>query len=445
MEYTGIKYNTDRFYLRLDGFDLSSFKYFDNDTVFDCRLAAYIHEYYHYLTNVSSFPGMRQFVVSVPDYVRLITRLSWKGGIDAFPVKSNHISNCRVEVEYWEDVKELMEIENYNKNAHDYLNLRTYRVERPYLKQELMTCEVNGIRIEKPVTRCYVDIDAGMKPYTVYLSLYIIDEFLSSSIDRFFYEKSIVDTSGIIGKQDFYPYGLFDAICSSYGLYLSNRDKILIAYCALHSFNPGERLKAILEAISMDIQSYEAGPESFLSKFIGDYYSIVQGLINYKKSFIDECIDQNRRVLASLSTQLWSLSRKALSLLEGDYFYFVRPFMLDFESDQGKIQMLNLLDRIRKEMKEPLILQNNILLNPTNDLFKTQLAILMAIYEIIDSLYEHRIAQRLYRQKYSYPIESPDNDKLINLPTQAPFIETWHVALNELSLIALYKPGIIPE
>lgn len=442
MDYNSIKYYTDKFYLLLDDFSLDDFKYFESDTELDKRLAAYLHEYYHYLTNITTYSGIRQFNVSVPDYDRLITRLSFIGGIDAFPVHSNNDPNCKVEVDYWKDVKELMKLENYSDESHKYLNLDNYRVNRLLLRSHPMSCVVNGKTVQGTVNRCYAEIDSHMKPYDVYLSLYVIDEFLSSSIDRFLFENNLVDNYSILQKQSFYPYGLYDAICASYGLYPSNRDKILISYCALHSHNPGERLKEILEAISINKQDFNENSEAFLHQFIGGYFSQVQGLLDYQKQFIDECQQQHRRVLASVSTQLWNLSKKALSFLKRDYFFFVRPFMHTFEAQEDTLTMLALLKSIRDEMKEPLILQNKKLLNPQRDFYKDSLAILLAIYEVSDSLYEHRIAQRIYRNKYTYPIESQDNDLLTNIPIQPPIIETWHVALNELGLIKLYMPLI---
>ena len=93
-------------------------------------------------------------------------------------------------------------------------------------------------------------------------------------------------------------------------------------------------------------------------------------------------------------------------------------------------------------MKEPLILQNKKLLNPQIDPIKDSLAVLLALYEISDCLYEHRIAKRIYHNKYMNPIESQDSDLLTNIPIQPPITETWHVALNELGLISLYMPLI---
>lgn len=40
--------------------------------------------------------------------------------------------------------------------------------------------------------------------------------------------------------------------------------------------------------------------------------------------------------------------------------------------------------------------------------------------------------------KYQYPLESPDTDKLDYLPDVPPLRETWHVALNDMSLYAVY-------
>lgn len=48
------------------------------------------------------------------------------------------------------------------------------------------------------------------------------------------------------------------------------------------------------------------------------------------------------------------------------------------------------------------------------------------------------MSQNNHKMKYQYPLESPDTDKLDSLPDVPPLRETWHVALNDMSLYAVY-------
>ena len=95
---------------------------------------------------------------------------------------------------------------------------------------------------------------------------------------------------------------------------------------------------------------------------------------------------------------------------------------------------------IRSQMAEPILVQGGKMIDADKDSFKNHLAFHIAAYEIFDSLYAYRIAQRLPKRKmrYQYPVESPDTDKLESLPDVLPLIETWHVARNDLSLYAVY-------
>ena len=95
---------------------------------------------------------------------------------------------------------------------------------------------------------------------------------------------------------------------------------------------------------------------------------------------------------------------------------------------------------IRSQMAEPILVQDGKMIDADKDSYKNHLAFHIAAYEIFDSLYAYRIAQRLPKKKMRYqdPVESPDTDRLDSLPDIPPLIETWHVALNDLSLYAVY-------
>ena len=56
-----IKYYPDRFYIGLDGFDLTKLFEVSPDYTLSLQQAIFIHEYFHYLTNISTFQGVRSF------------------------------------------------------------------------------------------------------------------------------------------------------------------------------------------------------------------------------------------------------------------------------------------------------------------------------------------------------------------------------------------------
>ena len=109
-----IKYYPDKFYLCLDGFDIQNLNTFVEDATFSQQQAVYLHEYYHYLTNLTTFAGLREFNVIFQDKVRIITRLSAKKGLNAYPIKDNVDSLCKNDIEYWKSVDEITNSEDIN-------------------------------------------------------------------------------------------------------------------------------------------------------------------------------------------------------------------------------------------------------------------------------------------------------------------------------------------
>ena len=262
MDLQKIKYIADRYYINLDGFDLNNLNNFATDATFSMQQAIYIHEYYHYLTNITTFFGVRQFNCAFQDKVRLITILLKKAGLDAFPIGTNSRADCAYEIEYCKSVDDIMNLDD---------------------------------------------------------------------LDKDFYEKVMKS-----------PNKRFT---------ITNYTKKFIPVSAVK--------------------------DGVLQKGAHSYYEIAIDGVPTANSF---------------------------NLSDG---------MID--------EFLN------RSIDEYL-------------LFKNHLAFHIAAYEIFDSLYAYRIAQRLPKRKmrYKYPVESPDTDKLESLPDVLPLIETWHVALNDLSLYAVY-------
>lgn len=84
MDINKIKYYPDKFYICLDGFDLDNLDTFTNDVTFSQQQAIYLHEYYHYLTNITTFAGLREFNLVFQDKIRIITRISAKAAFHLY-------------------------------------------------------------------------------------------------------------------------------------------------------------------------------------------------------------------------------------------------------------------------------------------------------------------------------------------------------------------------
>lgn len=104
IDLTKVKYYPDRFYICLDGFDTDNLTTFLTDLDIGQHQAVFIHEYYHYLTNITTFPGIRQFHANFCDRFRIVCILNFKEGLKAFPLENNNLSTCTDLIDYWQDV-----------------------------------------------------------------------------------------------------------------------------------------------------------------------------------------------------------------------------------------------------------------------------------------------------------------------------------------------------
>lgn len=78
IDLTKIKYYPDRFYICLDGFDIDNLTTFITDLQIGQEQSIFIHEYYHYLTNIATFSGIRQFNLNFCDRFRVyVFKLKW--------------------------------------------------------------------------------------------------------------------------------------------------------------------------------------------------------------------------------------------------------------------------------------------------------------------------------------------------------------------------------
>lgn len=115
MDLSKIKYYPDRFYVCLDGFELNNLTSFITDLNIGQQQSIFIHEYYHYLTNIITYAGVRQFNLNFVDRFKLITIFGVKENIAAFPI-GNKDSSSLHEIKYWQDVSNLLNDDDIDYN-----------------------------------------------------------------------------------------------------------------------------------------------------------------------------------------------------------------------------------------------------------------------------------------------------------------------------------------
>lgn len=451
MDLTKIKYMPDRYYIRLDGFDMENLNKFAQDATFSLQQAIYIHEYYHYLTNITTFFGAREFNVAFQDKVRLITRLTKKAGLDAFPIRTNTLECCKADIDYWESIDELIELDDIDSDfvqkCYDSCNKRI-DILRYHKRRIPMSIQVGDATVRGVHLYYTFDVRGVKNAQSFSLSDGVIDEFLNASIDEFLFQHDLANNCDVLKNQPHFPYRTFDDLIRYFKVSddLEAKYKIMIAYFALHSFNPIDCLVNTLLAIKKKgLDFFEQNPEQFLINLLkGNELSLYADLMKYEKSYVDECLQAGRKNLADTMTLIYEKQYKSYGLLNKDFFYFIRPFLVsNIDSEKGRQDFLNLFEDIRTALGEPLLVQDRQMYGADTDSYKNHLAFQIASYEIMDSLVVNKIAKRIPKRKakYSYPVETDDCDKIGNLPEitpNNPLTETWHVALNDLGLYGLY-------
>ena len=444
-----IKYYPDRFYIGLDGFDLTKLFDVSQDFTLTLQQAVFMHEYFHYLTNISTFQGVRSFHAAFCDLFRLVSILTSKAGLNAFPVSGNQLQDCAYEVGYWNSLNGIFREDNVNGKLSDEVkhsqngkfSVRTIVTE---LGDEMAMMK-DGLEVKG--RREFVRIEVDGLPFTssFRLSLGAMDEFISASVDEFIFEHSLADNKAIIDVQPYYPYRSFDEILHYYGLRLDSTCKILIVYYAMHGKNPAVQLRDILECIRGEGQDvFEADPCQFLSMRF-EFFTGYDGLINEIDKFVKEADGHGRKLVSKLVAYYLDRIITAQALLKKDPYFFVRPFLVDDLDKVARRQDFILaFDRIRTCFPEPLILQDRIFSPLTQYNYGADLTVMgLAIYEIMDSLETNNVAKRLQRamDRYDFPdgVENCDDVSTFGDPPLKGF---WHKALNELGLYQFYRDNV---
>lgn len=446
IDLTKIKYYPDRFYISLDGFDIDNLTTFITDLEVGQKQSIFIHEYYHYLTNISTFPGIRQFHLNFCDRFSIITHLNVNAGLNAYPIKENTISNCADLVDYWKSVSEIIDEDDINyelvKETENSQNKRFEIVSIETVSKPMDVVD-KGEEVHGERTFIKINIEGLVNFDSFNLTFGAIDEFLSSSIDEFLYENDLADIDAReLNQRPFYPYGFFDKLMSFYEIQRPTAfEKILISYFALNSSNPPVKMVEIMENLKNgDYETFQSNPEQYLKSEFSEtphYKTVLEGI----RTFANLTGTQGRTHISQALKYYYDKFYMAQKLKEDDFFYFIRPFFISNLNDvRGKQKFLLELSRIINVFTPPVILKDKVF-SCVDKLttFGEATLLILATYEIFEGLNTNSFAKRpeYLKAKYSYPDQNEECDNWKTF-TPPPLNSVFQLALNEISLYKLY-------
>jgi hypothetical protein len=445
IDLTKIKYYPDRFYIRLDGFDIDNLTTFITDLNIGQQQSIFIHEYYHYLTNISTFPGIRQFHLNFCDRFSIITKLNVVG-LKAYPICNNKFPNCEDLVDDWNTVSEIIKDDDIDYELiKETQNTQNKRFDITFIETVLKRMDIkeNGNLIKGDRELIKISIKGLVNINSFNLTFGAIDEFLSSSIDEYLYENDLADINASeLSQRPFYPYGFLDKLLSFYSIQRPSAfEKILISYFALNSFNPPVKMIHILEQLKKgDYALFQNSPEEYL---INNFSEIPQyeNVLNGIQNFANLTGNQGRIHISQALKYYYDKFYIAQKLKEKDFFYFIRPFFVTEPNTQkGKQKFLLELSRIINVFSPPIILKQGVFSSVDKlTTFGESTLLILATYEIFESLNKDSFAKRpdYLKRKYSYPDQDQECDNWKNF-TPPPITNVFQLALNEISLFKLY-------
>lgn len=443
MGINDIKYFPDKFYIRFDEDVVGNLVHLDCNNQYSVELSVFIHEFYHYLANITTFQGLRAFNACFQDKIRIVTRLLKRcGGLDAFPLTTNKRVDCKASIAYWKGVDDIttgdsalrtkaLEIDNSPSRR---VRLKNVDIKQVPLTVSLDTGDVQGAR-----EMVYLEVD-GIADSTFALPIAAIDEMLSSSIDEYLFVTGSTENRDILSGRPFYPYSFFDELLHYYRMErVEARYKIILSYKAIHGDNPVVNLIHILEKVSTDVECFYQDPFNYLEKYFpNNEYALLNAPCLYLYNFINECESAGRHNLANACSIIYKRGRRAAEHLKRDPYYFIRPLVEnDLTTVVDRQKYLQFLKDMIGEFDAFLQLKDKRLIGAFSDPEKNHLAFVLAIYEILHGLENYRIVERTISD-YEFDGDPTDCDKFSNLPDRLPLTAVWHNALNDLSLYALY-------
>jgi hypothetical protein len=445
VDLTKVKYYPDRFYVCLDGFDINNLTTFITDLNVGQNQAIFIHEYYHYLTNITSFPGIRQFNLNFCDRFRLVTILTCLEGINAYPITSNTFSNCKNHVDYWLSVTDMINGDDINYDLVTETATSTnksFDIEHVDIVNRPMTGVVNGQPINGSRTFVNIKISGLTKIHDFDLTFGALDEFLSSAIDEYLFQNDISDIDpSTLSQRPFYPYLLFDKLLAFYGLKrVSALEKIIIVHFSLNCFNASVKIVQILTALQNGgYDDFQNDPEKYLIANFSEHtdYKV---LLDNIKQFADQTFDQGRIHISQALRYYYDKFYTAQKLKETDPFYFIRPFMVaDPDPLRMRQKFLLGLSRILNQFTPPVILKDGEFFYIDKlTTFGEATLLIIATYEIFESVKSQQIAKRPARLKAKYAFPGPASCDDLTTYAVPIYGIAFQLALNEVGLLKPY-------
>lgn len=447
IDLTKIKYYPDRFYICLDGFDTHNLTTFITDLNIGQQQSIFIHEYYHYLTNITTFPGIRQFGLNFCDRFRLSTILTSKEGINAYPINKNNFENCKENVDYWNSVSAIIDEDDINyKLVEETEKAPNKKFDIASIARENKPMEVIIDGIKHNGARILISIETTglLNMQSFNLTFGAIDEFLSSSIDEYLYENDLSDIDpSTLSKRPFYPYCFFDKLLAFYDIHRPSAfEKILIAYFSLNSFNPAVKMIDVLEKLKLGgYADFQKNPEQYLLTNFSETPQYEQ-ILNKINDFANETSSQGRVHISQALKYYYDKFYTAQKIKEKDFFYFIRPFfVVDGNLLRRKQKFLLELSRIINMFTPPVILKDKEF-NYVDKLttFGESTMLIIATYEIFESIKTQQIATRppKLKAKYTFPDLDPNCDNFETFVPPPIKGIVFQLALNELNLFGVY-------
>lgn len=440
-----IKYYPDRFYMCLDGFDLKNLTTFITDLQIGQHQSIFIHEYYHYLTNITTFAGIRQFHLNFCDRFRLITIMSCYEGLNAFPI-GNPQSQSPNEVELWNSVAKILDDDDINYDLvreTEQSSRKKFNISSTKATLQPIDAIYAGTKFEGARELIEIEITGLTNITSFTLTFGALDEFLSSSIDEYLFENDLSDIDhSALSQRPFYPYRFFDELLLHYNIQRPSAfEKIILVYFALNSYNPPKKLITILEKLrDRGYEKFQENPESYLLQYLDPTLEHDNMLFEIEK-FANETMNLGKIHISQALRYYRDKFYSAKKFKDSDFFYFIRPF---FEKDDDKLKekqkFLLAFSRILNQFTPPVILENGAFRTVDKlTTFGESTLLILATYEIFESLKNNRLAMRpaYLKAKYIFPDKIPNGDdvSIFSIPIDGI---TFQLALNELSLFGLY-------
>lgn len=444
MDLNKIKYYPDRFYICLDGFELNNLTSFITDLNIGQQQSIFIHEYYHYLNNIVTYAGVRQFNLNFVDRFKLITIFGANENIEAFPIGNGNSKSVN-DINYWQNVSSLLTEDDIDYNLvieteksfrHKFDIISISKNEKP------MSCIVDNEIINGARKVVEIEID-GLTITSFYLTYGAIDEFLCSAIDEFLFENDLSDFSPqTLSNRPYYPYRVFEDILKLYKIERPTAfEKIILAYFALNSLNPPLKLVEILEQIrDGGYDEFQKNPEAYLLRHI-DPMEAHEDIIKYSESFSNQAYEQRRVHISQALNYFRDKFYSAKKLKDHDFFYFIRPFLINENNKESKKQKFLLsFARILNHFSPPVILKDKVFRYVDKlTTFGEATLLMIAVYEIFESLKTEKYAKRpaYLKNKYEFPNETEKSEDIstFKIPIMA---DIFQLALNELGLFKIY-------